>query len=653
VNDFSQPASPGRPQPLAGTAPPFTDETSASVSPNLFVRLFRWIADQVRSLLRGPTFASPWEFIVLLAVAGFLLLYGLAPVFGGDQLGLVGADEPRYAQVAREMLAVHEQTCDALHVDLVPHSLHLVDIQNSYHCLMAGTVTPLLYGQPWLEKPALYYWRAMSFFREFGISDWSARLPSSSGAAFLVVLIFLHMRRFRPGGHLDAALITMSSIAIFAFARGASTDMQLAAPFCIGMLGWYAWYETGKKFWLFDLYFFGAAATLAKGPVAPFLSFIIIFLFIALRREWSLLRRTIWLPGVLLYLVMVLPWYIAVQHRNPTFLSEFILDHNLKRFATNEFQHHQPAYYYLIVLVLGLVPWTVLALRALFDAIQIAVAEWRVRRKPIPYLGHQRAGDAFPEFLVLWALFPIVFFTFSGSKLPGYILPSIPPLTILTGDYLYRTRRTGLRPWLVWSHGLLCAIMVFVLALSPQHMKYDTLIPSPQWLSGAAAVGIATLVLVVLVVRRFGNAQILNITLVPVCASLVFLLGFHGHDLDLNYSARPLAREIEQQAPEDKVVALLGVRRDIEYGLSFYRDQPMQHYDNAHEGVPAGEHVLVISTRDQPELDHYLAGRIYEPLFLYEMQGLAVYKVYAKLEVENIPLPPGTKVQNLIKITLP
>ena len=95
------------------------------------------------------------------------------------------------------------------------------------------------------------------------------------------------MRRFRPGGHLDAALITASCVAIVSFARGASTDMQLAAPFCIGMLGWYAWYETGKKFWLFDLYFFGAAATLAKGPVAPFLALCIILLFAGLRREWS------------------------------------------------------------------------------------------------------------------------------------------------------------------------------------------------------------------------------------------------------------------------------------------------------------------------------------------------------------------------------
>jgi hypothetical protein len=105
-------------------------------------------------------------------------------------------------------------------------------------------------------------------------------------------MIFVHMRRFRPGGQLDAALITASSVAIIGFARGASTDMQMAAPFCIGMLGWYAWYETGLKFWLFDLYFFGAAATLAKGPIAPFLALCIILLFLGLRREWSALRRT-------------------------------------------------------------------------------------------------------------------------------------------------------------------------------------------------------------------------------------------------------------------------------------------------------------------------------------------------------------------------
>jgi len=248
----------------------------------------------MRRLFRSSAATAPKELFVLVVVTLFLLLYGLVPAFGGDQLGLVGADEPRYAQIAREMLEAHSAACHEAHAKMTPRSLHLADLKDSYRCLVGGTVTPILYGQPWLEKPALYYWRAMSFFKEFGISDWSARLPSSSGAFFLILLIFLHLRRFRPGGHLDAALIAASCVGMVSFARGASTDMQLAAPFCIGMLGWYAWYETGKKFWLFDLYFFGAAATLAKGPVAPFLALTIIVLFLGLRREWSALRRTIW-----------------------------------------------------------------------------------------------------------------------------------------------------------------------------------------------------------------------------------------------------------------------------------------------------------------------------------------------------------------------
>ena len=574
-----------------------------------------------------PTLQAVRELAILFVVTGFLLLYGLVPLFGGDQLGLVGADEPRYAQIAREMLAAHSQACHDVHAQILPRSFHLEDIRNSYHCLSSGTVTPILYGRPWLEKPALYYWRAMSFFKEFGVSDWSARLPSTSGALMLIVLVFLHMRRFRPGGHLDAALITASCVAIVGFARGASTDMQLAAPFCIGMLGWYAWYETGKKFWLFDLYFFGAAATLAKGPVAPFLALAIILLFAGLRREWSVLRRTIWLPGILLYLVMVLPWYIAVQKRNPTFYRQFFLEHNLERYTSNLYQHHQPIWYYLIVLVLGLMPWTVISFRALVDAIQVSIAEWKVRHNPQRYLGHTRAGDAFPEFLVLWALFPIIFFSFSGSKLPGYILPSIPPLTILTADYLNRQRRSGLPRWLMWSHAALCAILVFVLVLAPQHMKYETLIPSAQWLTGAGAAAVLIGLGVFFTIRRWGIAQVCNITLVPVLATLIFLLGFHGKELDQNYSARPLSAEIARYAPGTKLVATEAVKRDMVYGLAFYRNEPLIHYSL--DGVPSAEHVLIIPANDTADLDRWLTGRVYVSLFLYETQGLAVYKVYA------------------------
>ena len=598
-----------------------------------------WARGQIREFWGQ----SPWEFVVLLAVTLFLLLYGLVPLFGGDQLGLVGADEPRYAQIAREMLQAHSDACHAAHAKMVPEGLTLKEIEGSFHCIEGGTVTPILYGQPWLEKPALYYWRAMSFFKEFGVSDWSARLPSSSGAFVLIFLIFLHMRRFRPGGQLDAALITMSSVAIIGFARGASTDMQLAAPFCIGMLGWYAWYETGKKFWLFDLYFFGAAATLAKGPVAPFLALAIILLFLGLRREWSALRRTIWIPGVLLYLLMVMPWYIEVQRKNPTFVKEFFLEHNLERFATNLYQHRQPFWYYLAVALIGLMPWTVIAIRALVEAMQGSIAEWKVRLNPKRYLGHSRAGDAFPEYLVIWALLPIIFFTFSKSKLPGYILVSIPPVTILTGDYLNRIRRVGMPTWLLWSHASACAVLVFVLVLAPQHMLYETLVPSASWLLSAGAAALLVLFAVVWTIRRGGIAHVRNATLFPVLATLVFLLGFHGKDLDLNYSARPLAREMERQAPGVRVLAFEDVKRDMVYGLSFYRnEQPIDYCEpsfrprlteqdcNRGTQVPDAEHLLVVPANETTQLQQWLAGRVYEPLFLYESQGLEVYRVYAK-----------------------
>jgi len=541
------------------------------------------------------------------------------------------------------MLHTHTTVCQQVDANILPRSPRLRDIQNSLRCLDAGTVTPILYGHPWLEKPALYYWRAMGFFMEFGVSDWSARLPGASGAFLLIAMIFLHMRRFRPGGQLDAALITASCAAIIGFARGASTDMQLAAPFCIGMLGWYAWYETGLKFWLFDLYFFGAAATLAKGPVAPFLALGIILIFLGLRREWSALRRTIWVPGVLLYLVMVLPWYIAVQRENPTFVRKFFVEHNLERFATNLYEHHQPFWYYLAVLVVGLMPWTVISIRAMVEALKVSMAEWKVRVNPKRYLGHSRAGDAFPEFLVIWALFPILFFTFSKSKLPGYILPSIPPVTILTGDYLNRIRRTGLPTWLLWAHAAVCAAVTFVLVLAPQHMVYETLVPSAAWLACASAAALLVLFAVARTIRIGGIGQVRNATLFPVLAALVFLLGFHGKDLDVNYSARPLAREMQQQAPGAKLVAFQDVRRDMIYGLAFYRNQqPIDYCEptskphlneedcSAGTDIPAAEHLLVIPANETAKLEQWLPGRVYEPLFLYESQGLAVYKVYAK-----------------------
>jgi 4-amino-4-deoxy-L-arabinose transferase-like glycosyltransferase len=586
------------------------------------------IKDRQRRL---PKWASVCEAGVFLAFTVFFILYGQTPLLGGDGLGLVGADEPRYAQIAHEMLVRFD-------------SAHTIKGR------LSACVTPYLYGRPWLEKPALYYWRAMFVFQEFGVHDWSARLPSATFAFIMVALIYLHMRRFRPGGHLDAALITVASAAIIGFARGASTDMQMAAPLSIGLLGWYAWYETDSKFWLFDIYFFTGVATLAKGPVAPFLAIVILVAFAFLRREWSILRRTLWWPGVVLYFAITLPWFIAVQHQNPTFFREFFLEHNLARFATDRYQHQQPFWYYLVVVLLAVMPWTVVAVRALVDGIQTSVAEWRLRHSKPSRPAPNRPGDAFPEFLVLWALIPIVFFSLSQSKLPGYILPAIPPITILTGDYLFRMRTPGLNRWILLGHAALCGVMTMFGLLLPWSVAHGAQMPPTRALVVALLASLGAALLILVVVHGFGVARLRLATTGVLVVIVFYLYGvgpFFGipaveaskrvvHLLDRSYSARPLADRLTTLAPADETVAVFRVRRDMEYGLAFYRNHEVVNYEQ--DGVPDEEHLLVarmagrrgVDLHTPAAIEEYLEGRQYQQLFSWPEQGLEVYLVGSK-----------------------
>ncbi len=579
--------------------------------------------------LRLPSAALCWEVVSLIAFTTFFVLYGVTPLLGGAGLGLVGADEPRYAQIAHEML------------QKLNHA-HTIREQ------LSACVTPYLYGRPWLEKPALYYWRAMFVFRDFGVSDWAARLPSVSFALWLVGLTYLHMRRFRRGGHLDAALIMAACVGILSFSRGASTDMQLAAPLSIGLLGWYAWYETKSKFWLFDIYFFTAVATLAKGPVAPFLVFLIIGCFAALRREWWILKKSLWWPGVLLYFAIVLPWFIAVQHQNPTFFREFFMEHNLERFATNRYQHEQPIYYYLIVVLVATMPWTVIALRSLVDGASKSVIEWRIRHSSAEKVYQSQPGDAFPEFLVLWALIPILFFSLSQSKLPGYILPSIPPITILTGDYLFRCRDKGLQRWILLGHALLVGIVTAAVLLLPWFVAHGTkAAPPARAMVVAGLTALSAAVLVLLVVYRWGVAKLRVATCSVMVVLLLFLYGVgpvlwipgvesskHTIELlDRTYSARPLAERLTKIVPDNETVAVFRVRRDMEYGLAFYRNHAVANYDEV--GVPPEEHILVVRMAGKNGVDlgspaalkEYLEGRRYESLFSWPEQELEVYLV--------------------------
>jgi 4-amino-4-deoxy-L-arabinose transferase-like glycosyltransferase len=483
------------------------------------------------------------DWLLLLVVPAFFFLWKLAA------FGLIGADEPRYAQVAREMLARHDW------------------------------VTPTLGGIPWLEKPPLYYWQAMFAYRLFGVSDWAARLPSAFDAFLLVLAVYWFLRRFRPGLELDGALVVATTAGVAGFARAASTDMPLTASFSIAMLAWYAWFESGEKKFLAAFYGFLGLAMLAKGPVAPFLGIAVIVIFAALQRSARILRKTLWIPGILLGCAIALPWYALVQLRNPQFFHEFIVEHNLARFGTNLYHHPEPFWYYIPVALLGWVPWSVLAIAALVAAV-------RQLRSPV--------GDRLRSFLLIWIGTIVIFFSISQSKLPGYVLPAIPAGAILAAGIIRaRSSPEKIAPWMRFTIASAHAVILAALVFAALAIQYLVLEHRVLWNAAAIpitiAVIIAAAILVLLVKSDFRTLRIA--TLVPAIVALAVALRFGAQPLDETLSARPVANELANFDPHHLPVAVFLVPRETEYGLAFYRDQVVSRYELGQ--IPEGEHLVV------------------------------------------------------------
>jgi 4-amino-4-deoxy-L-arabinose transferase-like glycosyltransferase len=499
----------------------------------------------------------------LLMLAGFSAFFFF---FGLSRFGLVGADEPRYAQIAREMLARRDW------------------------------VTPFLYGKPWLEKPVLYYWETMLAYGVFGVSDWAARLPSAASATAMVVGIYFFVRRFRPGAQLDAALIAASSAAIVGFARAASTDMPLAATFALAMLSWLAWWLSGRKLWLAGFYTMMALATLAKGPVAPFLAALIIVAFAALRRNWRMILRTLWVPGVILYLLLALPWYLAVQASTQVFFQVFFLQHNLERFGTNVFHHPAPFWYYVVVVAVSVAPWTVLAILGFIQCAR--------ESRSGPDVSNQQAD--LNLFMVLWSVLPVVFFSLSRSKLPGYILPAIAPFAILVASYLWRkvqTSRSALA--LVVLHSALAGIILGA-ALLVQYMILRLWPPRQAWTIAAIAAFVVFAAMVATLYAK-GLKTLRFVALVPVILAVAFLLRIGAPALDSSLSARPIATEIDSINPRKGAIAGYAVSREIQYGLGFYSNQPIPIYELGE--IPAADHFLVTGHGREGQVAALLPGR--------------------------------------------
>ena len=516
------------------------------------------------------------DVLLLAGFCAFLFFYGLG------QFGLVGADEPRYAQVAREMLGRRDW------------------------------ITPVLGGQPWLEKPPLYYWQAMLAYSLYGVRDTAARVPSAFDATLLVVAVYMFLRRFRPGVELDGALITASCAGVIGYARAAGTDMALASTFCIGMLLWWGWRESGKRAYLAAFYFFVALGTLAKGPVAPFLAAVIIGLYAAATREFWVVVKTLCLPGIALFCAVSLPWYFAVQLRNPEFFRVFFLQHNLERFSSNLYRHHAPFWYYLPVTLLALVPWAVFVTAAFVESARL----WWVERSTSDKV-NESCEPQFRIFLLLWLIVPVVFFSISQSKLPGYILPAVPAGALLLADYLRRhLKEEGngteedngtAAKWLVTLHAVLAGACI-VPALFAGYVAMQHRLPRGQSMLGALTFGFVLSAGVAFTLfSRAGLRMLRFVTLIPVVLAVAAVLKIGSASLDQALSSRPLARQIASVESYSLPLAVFAVRRETEYGLTFYRNQTIGRYEK--DGVPAAEHLLVAPENSRTEVVRQVADR--------------------------------------------
>jgi 4-amino-4-deoxy-L-arabinose transferase-like glycosyltransferase len=546
------------------------------------------------------------DVLLLAGFCAFLFFYG------AGQFGLIGADEPRYAQVAREMFERRG------HLD--------------------GWITPTLGGRSWLEKPPLYYWQAMLAYSIFGVKDIAARIPSAVDATLLVIAVYLFFRRFRPGVELDAALIIASCAGIVGYAHAASTDMPLAATFAIGMLSWWAWHESEmlsteapdsqnrkseKRLYLALFYALMALGMLAKGPVAPFLAAVVILSFGMVTRQSRLVLKTLWLPGILLFCALALPWYLAVQLRNPQFFREFILEHNLARFSTDLYHHPEPFWYYLPVFALSIIPWTIFVIAAFVRTVRV----WWSERALSAIATDSELQ--FNVFACIWLIVPIVFFSISRSKLPGYILPAIPAAAVLLAEYLRLDfeNHEPISKWLAVLHAVLAAAPIVPAALIAYLVTQHHL-PTGRPLFLALAVAFVLCIAIAsTLLSRAGLRMLRFVTLIPVVLAIAAVLKLGTTDIDQTFSARPLFAELASMETHRLPLAVCGISRELEYGLAFYRNQTILRYELGQ--TPAEEHLLVANPTWKIAIADHTHGRRISFLGHYAPQNVDYYWVAA------------------------
>ncbi len=484
-----------------------------------------------------------------------------------DAIGLVGPDEPRYAWIARDMAE------------------------------SGDWVTPRLYGKPWFEKPVLYYWGAAAGFKLFGVSEKAARLPSAI-CALLATLstAWLAWRFYGAGTARWLLLLLPATVGMIGFSHAAATDMPFSGMLTIAMViaasiiglvpptGYsihsptVSRYTNARRGGVIELLLFGfflGLAVLAKGPAAILLSGSAVLSWAACTKRWRHAWRCLHPVAIASFCTTALPWYIICAQRNPDFFRVFIIEHNFKRFLTPEFQHIQPFWYYLPIVLIAFLPW-ILAL--LFSA---GTGIVRLVR------GERLSPSS--TFLLCWALSCLLFFSISKSKLPGYILPSIPAIALLLARTYDRLTASESRIflWILMGAGVPATLIGVVLLTT--HVR-----AAPAAAALLIAFGIANMLLCGRENPVIPRLALSPLCVVPILLLLLCLKTLLPHFIVSDPSGKTLAGEIQaRNIPVDQIYSL-HMQRGMQYSLNFYLHREIQEW-NAND--PTTGYLLLNSRR--------------------------------------------------------
>jgi 4-amino-4-deoxy-L-arabinose transferase-like glycosyltransferase len=510
--------------------------------------------------------AEEGSFQIPLWGVPFILVLLYVCLFSGlGALGLVGPDEPRYAAIARAMAETHDW------------------------------ITPRLWGSPWFEKPVLYYWTAGVAMRIFGVSEFAARLPSALAALLAVVAIkWTALRSYGVGTAWYSLLMLPTSVAMIGFSRAASPDMLFAGLLTAAMAVASEMLQRPRPGPSLRIAFglLLGGAVLAKGPAAVILAGGATLLWATASRQWHAPFRFLHPLVIAVFCATAMPWYVLCALRNPDFLRVFIWQHNFERFLTPVFEHRQPFWFFGPIFLLGILPWLPLLVSGFYDA-ACNLRLGACKNSPALFLG-------------CWGIFTLVFFSISQSKLPGYILPAIPPAVLLLARGFVRQIEQKTRAMQVVVAGVAILFPLLIgmiyakpnLNFAPGLSFYPDPIRGLRVAFGAALVGGVCIVAFVLF-RKWNGAVSAGAATAVVLLLIANRMIMPG--IDAFISARPEATaliKVLKATPDE--VAVYHLPRAYGYGLNFYFGKSLPEWTP--ENTRAS--FIFFSFDSLPQLDH-------------------------------------------------